>query len=279
MTLATAWRKHARAGAIFAAGALATGFVACGGSKTPAPVTASTAPGGSHDPSKWPKDDKSLCDAELHWRTQPSLEIQETVGPGALKPNVRRVYRWTGDRDNRKKVLVCREIDTNLDGIKDVIRTFNDKGEAKHEEADTDYDGVIDVKVDFVDGRIAKEEIDTRHASAAGTWKPDVWKFYVDGKISRVRRNTHCQNGKPDTWEIYNDGYLERIGNDSSCDGHVDRWDRDMDRMAQLEAEEKAKEAAERGDAGPAPSAASGDAGASSDGGARPKATAAKKPK
>jgi hypothetical protein len=255
--------------------AIAAIAIACGGSKTPAPVTASTAPGGSHDPSKWPKDDKSLCDLDVHWRSQPALEIQETVGPGAFKPNVRRVYKWMGDRDNRKKVLVCREIDTNLDGIKDVIRTFNDKGEAKHEEADTDYDGIIDVKMDFVDGRIAKEEIDTRHASTVGSWKPDVWKFYVDGKISRVRRNTHCQNGKADTWEIYSDGYLERIGNDASCDGHVDRWDRDMERMAQIEAEEKAKEAAAQADAG-AQAAAASDAGAA-DGGK--KTTSAKKPK
>ena len=37
---------------------------------------------------------------------------------------------------DRQRILVCREIDTNLDGIKDVVRTFNEKGEALREEAD-----------------------------------------------------------------------------------------------------------------------------------------------
>ena len=76
-------------------------------------------------------------------------------GPGALKPNVRRVYKIFGEGENRHKTLACREIDTNLDGIKDVVRTFNQKGEALHEEADRDYDGKVDVWLNFVDGRLA----------------------------------------------------------------------------------------------------------------------------
>jgi hypothetical protein len=63
-----------------------------------------------------------------------------------------------------------------------------------------------------------------------------VWKFYVDGELSRIRRNTHCPSGKPDVWEIYYRNKLERVGNDTSCDGHVDRWDRDTQLMAQEEA-------------------------------------------
>ena len=58
-------------------------------------------------------------------------------------------------------MLLCREIDTNLDGIKDVVRTFNEKGEPLHEEADTNYDGKIDDWMNFVDGRIAEEDVDT----------------------------------------------------------------------------------------------------------------------
>jgi len=30
---------------------------------------------------------------------------------------------------------------------------------------------------------------------------------------------------------------LERVGNDATCDGHVDRWDRDAELMAQEEAQ------------------------------------------
>lgn len=228
-----------------AAIAIAGAAIACGsGSNLPPPKTDATAPGGSHDFSKWPKDDKSLCDAAIGWKQKPELEVQETVGPGSIKPNVRRIYRWVGERENRKKVLVCREIDTNLDGIKDVVRIFDDKkGEAKHEESDTDYDGIIDVKVDFVNGRLAREEIDTRHASTAQMWKPDVWKFYIEGTLSRVRRNTHCTNGKADTWEIYRNGQLERVGNDSTCDGHVDRWDRDTEKILALEDEQRQAQA------------------------------------
>jgi hypothetical protein len=216
--------------------------VACGGG--PPPTTASTAPGGSHDPSKWPSDDRSLCDGFVHWRNSPQLEVSETVGPGSIKPNIRRVYKAVGDRDNRHTVLLCREIDTNLDGLKDVVRTFSEKGEPLHEEADTNYDGKIDDWVNFADGRIEEEDIDT----TLSVGRPNVWKFYLNGQLSRVRRNTHCPSGKPDVWEIYYNNRLERIGNDASCDGHVDRWDRDSQLMA---AEEAAQ--APIADAGPGP--------------------------
>jgi hypothetical protein len=216
--------------------------IACGGSNKEAPPkTVTTAPGGSHDFTKWPKDDRSLCEAFVGWHEKPELEVEETVGPGSLRPNVRRISRWAGEGENRKRVLICREIDTNLDGLKDVVRTFDEKtGEARHEEADTDYDGIIDDKVDFVKGRIAKEEADTKHSSTPGIWKPDVWKYFVDGNLSRIKRNAHCSNGKPDTWEIYRDGRLERIGNDATCDGHIDRWDRDTELLHEQEAAELA---------------------------------------
>jgi hypothetical protein len=210
---------------------VALGLVACGGS--PKPTGASTAPGGSHDQSKWPSDDRSLCDGFVHWKSSPQLEVSETVGPGSIRPNIRRVYKVIGDRDDRHQVLLCREIDTNLDGIKDVVRTFNDKGEPLHEEADTNFDGKIDDWVNFAGGRLEEEDIDT--TLTAG--RPNVWKFYLDGELSRIRRNTHCPSGKPDVWEIYFKNRLERVGNDTSCDGHVDRWDRDVQLMAQEEAQ------------------------------------------
>jgi hypothetical protein len=228
--------------------------LACGGG-TPPPKTATVAPGGSKDPSQWPADDRTMCD----WKTKPELEVSETAGPGAFKPNVRRVYKVIGERENQHKVLVCREIDTNLDGIKDVVRTFNDKGEPLEERADTDYDGKIDVWIKFVAGRLAEEDIDERHAGV-----PTVWKYYLDGRLYRIRRNTHCPGGKPDIWETYSKtGYLERIGSDSSCDGHVDRWDRDTERIREQEEEaRKAQEAlVEAGASGTAPVVVGDDAG------------------
>jgi hypothetical protein len=210
---------------------LMVSLAACGGS-TPG-ATAQSAPGGSNDPNRWPANDRSLCDGMVHWKNNPQLEVSETEGPGAFKPNVRRVYKVVGERDDRHQVLMCREIDTNLDGLKDVVRTFNDKGEPLHEEADTNYDGKIDDWINFADGRITEEDID----STLSAGRPNVWKFYLDGRLSRIRRNTHCPSGKPDTWEIYFKNRLERVGNDISCDGHIDRWDRDAQLMAQEEAQ------------------------------------------
>ncbi len=233
--------------------------VACGGgNKERAPIgtgTTAVTPGGSHDPSKWPADDRSRCD----WRGKPELEIAETAGPGALKPNVRRVYRMEGEGDSRHKTLVCREIDTNLDGIKDVIRTFNAKGEAVKEESDRDYDGKSDVWLTFVDGRIAEEDLDTNHDG-----NPDVWKFYLDGQLNRIRRDRNF-DGKADVWEIYTKGHLERVGVDDTFDGHVDRWDRDEAmKYAQEQDEKKALAAMDAGVA-----AAPVDAGAPADAGAK----------
>jgi hypothetical protein len=201
--------------------------VACGGSK---PVAA--AAGGAPDPNHWPKNDGSLCDRFVHWSSNQALEVSETAGEGSIRPNIRRVYKTVGERDDRHSILLCREIDSNLDGVKDVVRTFNEKGEPLHEEADTNFDGKIDDWVNFAAGRIEEEDVDT----TLSTGRPNVWKFYVDGQLSRIRRNTHCANGKPDVWEIYYNDRLERVGNDSTCDSHVDRWDRDAQLMAAEEA-------------------------------------------
>jgi len=265
-------RRTARvlAGASLAV-ATACGMWACGGS--PDPKTAAVTPGGSKDPSKWPRDDRSMCD----WRNKPELEVSETSGPGALKPNVRRVYKTFGEAETRHKALICREIDTNLDGIKDVVRTFNSRGEAQHEEADTNYDGKIDVWMNFVAGRLAEEDEDANHDG-----KPDVWKYYVSGQLSRIKRDRNG-DGSPDVWEIYTRGKLERMGVDESFDGHVDRWDRDEQVRAQAEEEErKVRDQMGQGE----PTAAPGvdkfvDSGAlgtgGGDAGAKPKTTAAPK--
>ncbi|MBN9166823.1 MAG: hypothetical protein BGO98_47115 [Myxococcales bacterium 68-20] len=252
----TFFSVQARGALVLIAGACVSLGVACGGGSNEGAVKTATAPGGSKDPSRWPADDRSMCD----WRNKPELEVAETVGPGALKPNIRRVYKTFGEGEVRHKTLVCREVDTNLDGIKDVVRTFNEKGEALHEEADRDYDGKIDVWLKFVDGRIAQEDVDTNKDG-----KPDIWKFYVNGQLQRIRRDRNG-DGKPDVWEIYSKGRLERVGMDENGDGHVDRWDRDEQLKYEAEAaDRKAREPAAEADAGASASAsnASSDAGPS----------------
>ena len=251
---------------------------ACGGGSDAAKsnVKIATAPGGTRDQSKWPVDDKSMCD----WKAKPELEVSESSGPGALRPNVRRIFKTFGEGDARHKTLVCREIDTNLDGIKDVVRTFNPKGEALHEEVDRNYDGRIDLWINFVDGRLAQEDLDTNNDG-----KADVWKFYVDGQLQRIRRDRNF-DGKADIWEIYARGRLERVGLDDSYDGHVDRWDRDEQLKYEAEtADRKARdemmnaEMAARADAGgggsSTPTAADG--GAPGKGGGAAKVIAPKK--
>lgn len=244
--------------------------VACGGGNEGASgAKLPSAPGGSKDPSKWPADDRSMCD----WRNKPELEVSETAGVGALKPNVRRVFKIFGEADTRHKSLVCREIDTNLDGIKDVVRTFNAKGEAVREEADRDFDGRVDVWINFVDGRLAQEDIDTNKDG-----KADVWKFYVNGQLQRIRRDRNF-DGKPDIWEIYARGRLERVGMDETYDGHVDRWDRDEQLKYEAEAaDRKAREqlaaAQDGGVPGTSPLDTAGLAGANGTGGAASKADA-----
>jgi hypothetical protein len=219
----------------------------CGGKAQPTVQTA-TSPGGSKDQSKWPADDKTMCE----WRNKPEFEVTESTGPGAIKPNVRRVYRTVGEGESRRKTMSCREIDTNLDGIKDVVRTFNAKGEAVHEEADSDYDGKVDIWITFVEGRMTQEDLDTNKDG-----KPDLWKFYVNGQLQRIRRDRNF-DGKPDVWEIYSKGRLERLGMDETFDGHVDRWDRDEVMKYEAEAQErKTREAMDAAkDAGAPPSAA-----------------------
>ena len=242
------------------AASLGLGLGACGGETSKGGVKVATAPGGTKDQSKWPTDDRTMCD----WRNKPELEVSESAGPGALRPNVRRIFKTYGEGDARHKTLVCREIDTNLDGIKDVVRTFNAKGEAIHEESDRNYDGRIDLWINFVDGRMAEEDVDTNDDG-----KPDVWKFYVNGQLQRIRRDRNF-DGKADIWEIYSRGRLERLGLDDTFDGHVDRWDRDEQMKYEAEtADRKARdelmnaEMAAKADSGPpASTPPAGDAGA-----------------
>jgi hypothetical protein len=181
-------------------------------------------------------DDRSMCE----WKGKADREASEVAGPGSIQPNVRRVYQIVGSGEDRHKVLICREIDTNFDGVKDVVRRYNDKGESISEEADSNYDGKIDTWITFIKGRLAEVKIDHNFDG-----KPDEWKHYTNGKLSRVVRDTNF-DGKPDVWEIYREGKLERMGVDVDGDEHVDRWDHDNEQRRRFEEAERKKEEAER---------------------------------
>lgn len=219
-------REHAL---LAGAGIVAALFFACGGSEKPKAKVANDR-GVATD--KRDQDDRSQCD----FRGRKDRDVQETTGPGAIQPNIRRVFAIVGIGEDARRVLLCREVDRNLDGVKDVVRTYNDKGEALHEKADTDYDGRMDTWITFARGRIGKVEVDT-----SGDGLPNEFRYYVEGQLSRVQRDTN-RDSKPDVWEIYEKGRLQRMGVDLDFDGHVDRWDRDEEAVRLAEQKEKEEE-------------------------------------
>jgi hypothetical protein len=180
-------------------------------------------------------EDGSRC--ELKGRAD--REVSESVGTGALQPSIRRVYRVVGEGEQRRRILICREVDTNLDGIKDLVRRYNDQGEVIEEQADSNYDGKLDTWIRFSKGRIAQVDVDLN-----GDDSPDETRYYVRGKLSRVQRDTN-HDGKPDIWEIYAGGHLERMGVDVDHDGRVDRWNRDEVSVHQAPAQADSSESAD----------------------------------
>ncbi len=196
-------------------------------------------------------DDVARCEAA----GRADREVRESAGLGSIRPNIRRVYATIGSGEERRRVLLCREVDTNLDQVKDVVRTFNDKGESLREVSDSDYDGKVDTWITFAGGRMAKVDVD-----ADRDGRPDEHRFYVRGKLSRLQRDTN-RDGRADVWEIYEEGRLRRMGHDLDFDGHVDRWDRDeaeeraiLERELEEERKRTAEAAAREGNAGAPPS-------------------------
>jgi hypothetical protein len=161
--------------------------------------------------------DGSRCDHE----DRADREVSETAGMGAFGQSVRRVYRLVGQGNERRRILVCREVDTNLDGIKDLVRSYDLRGQPVEERADADYDGATDTWIRFKKGRVVQVEVDDAWDGA-----PDESRHYADGKLTRIERDTNG-DGRPDIWEVYVKGRLDRMGVDIDYDGRVDRWSRD----------------------------------------------------
>ena len=224
-------------------------------------------------------DDRSMCD----YKGKADREASETAGPGSIQPNVRRVYQLVGTGEDRQKVLICREIDTNFDNVKDVVRHYNDKGESLREEADANFDGRLDTWITFSRGHLAEVRLDNNRDG-----NPDEWKFYSGGKLARVKRDNNYDS-KADIWEIYREGQLERMGVDVDGDERVDRWDHDNEQRRKLEdadrkkddeaaaAAKKAEESRKANEAATAAEAAK-DEGADKDGDAAAKKQDAMKP-
>jgi hypothetical protein len=219
--------RWAAALALLAAGGL--GAWACTAPQHPAAVSEKK----DTRPTGITKDDQSRCD----YKSRGDRDVSESAGTGSLTPNIRRVYALVGEGEEAKRILVCREVDTNFDGIKDVVRTYNDRGEALNEVADSNFDGKIDTWITFARGRVGKVEVDT-----TGNGKPDEARFYSGGKLSRVQLDTN-DDGQPDIWEIYDEGKLQRRGVDLDHDGRVDRWDRDEIALRELAERERREEA------------------------------------
>lgn len=211
-----------------AALSLALWSAGCGGSEKPPEEPEELAGGIVHGA------DLSRCE----YKGRKDRVFTMTRAPGARTHNVYRIYDVSLDVDNGRRVLRCRQADTNLDGIRDVIRTYTDDGKPLDEQSDTDYDGRIDTWVRFSRGQVLRESHDRNRDG-----KADEFRIYSDGRLSRLQRDSD-HNGKLDTWEVYDGGRLHRIGVDVNGDERVDRWYRDAELKRQEEQDAETEEAA-----------------------------------
>jgi len=113
------------------------------------------------------------------------------------------------------------EVDTNLDGIKDVMRTFNERANLFTKKLTPTTTARSTPGPRMANGRLASQFLTTRAMASpmSGSTTPTA-------NSPRIQRDTN-KDGNPDVWEIYAMGHLERVGVDVDFDGHVDRWDRD----------------------------------------------------
>lgn len=178
------------------------------------------------------EDDQGRCDTEAS-----DHEVSEYDTSGDDYPDVRRVFRRVGDPPLTRLVLTCREADLNGDGVKDVVRHYNEEGRPVREEADRNFDGTMDIITLFQDGRIVRQELDT---NADG--RVDTKVYFEDGEMLRTERDLAGRSAagawRPDRWEYFEDGRMVRMGTDIDGDGNVDRWDRDANWAEQQRAQE-----------------------------------------
>lgn len=146
--------------------------------------------------------------------------------------DVRKVYRVEGEGEKAQKIIVCRELDLDHNGTKDIFRFYNDDGRPQREMVDSNFDGTIDSISYFESGRVVKQESD-RNADG----RADETRHFVHGKLMRVDRDDN-HDGEVDVWEHWDEGRLVRIGYDVNRDKVADFWHRAPPREDEDAAEE-----------------------------------------
>lgn len=164
--------------------------------------------------------DKSRCNPDT-----PDREMSEYDTSGDRVPDVRKIFLRIGKAAPYRLVLICRETDINGDGVKDVVRYYDDAGLALREEADRNLDGRMDEVTFFERGIVVRQEFDANHDG-----KVDTKIFFKEEKPFRAERDLRGRSTAskwlPDRWEYYDGERVVRMGTDLDGDSKVDRWDR-----------------------------------------------------
>ncbi len=127
------------------------------------------------------------------------------------------VYNYYRQRSKDGRVLVCKEVDLNLDGKIDVRAWFDDSGNLQREEMDGDFDDQVDWIDHYAGGQRVLSEIDTGYNGSM-----DLFKYYEHGKLRRKERDSEG-DGRVDYWEFLDEsGAVISFGRDLDGDGEMD---------------------------------------------------------
>lgn len=189
--------------------------------------------GGAADP-KGTGDPR--CDATVVSRSQSEFDTNEDGNR-----NVRKVYYvrgGTAEGSSGHSQLICREADVNGDGVKDLIRTYDDEGQSLREDADRNFDGKIDMTIVYQHGKIVTKEFDQNYDGVI-----DGKTFFEGGRAVRTELDlkglSTPQQWRPTQWQYFEEGGIVRMGTDLDGDSKIDRWERDQtrDKTAAADAE------------------------------------------
>ncbi len=210
--------EHSRAGEVMRAMPflfLVALPIACAGDRNGASQRARYGQVGDQSGVREPVEDGRRCPV----RDDLFEESIDTSGDRVA--DLRKIYRVEEeDGHEQRKILVCREMDLNQDGRKDIFRFYSEEGRPMREMIDKDFDGQIDQVSFFEDGRVVRQELDRNHDG-----RPDTTRMYSRGVLLRIERDDN-HDGQPDVWEHWDEGRLLRIGYDINNDQVADFWHR-----------------------------------------------------